>query len=350
MLRTNLQSQTLITWLFLAIISIALSYTIGGVTYLTLAPLLAFLIGLSVDYFQSKKIEKNLNFTFSSHAGFFVAAYLGFYHFKLLELVFNFDNSALRAAMLLVMVFTFVPIAQAFYRLSANSFKAHIAILALIIIIGSGISISTPGFTPEKPEPLNIVYVENADTQEAFYTLEPYIAWMTGTPTEHFETMGFPDEKIEYPLHTRNGKMRPQLPSTYLALTPPQFDIVTDITSDGERHIVAELSTGHGGHELYLYFNEGAPIQSISIKGEVPLDQNRLKNGRINIGLSGTQEDTFRVRMTAAADVPFTLFLMEESNMLPDTENTKDLIARRPAQTRANQMGDRSIVFKKIEF
>lgn len=348
--RINLQSQTLITWLLLAIISTALSYTIGGVTYLTLAPLLAFLIGLSVDYFQSKRTGKGLSFIFSSHAGFFIATYLGFYHFKLLELVFNFDNSALRAAMLLVMVFTLLPIAQAFYRLSANSFKAHIAMLALIITIGSGISISTPGFTPEKPEPLNIVYVENANTQEAFYTLEPYIAWMTGTPTEHFETMGFPEEKKEYPLHTRRGKMRPQLPSTYLALTPPQFDIVTDITSDGERYIVAELSAGHSGHELTLYFNEGAPLQSISIKGEVPLDQNRLENGRINIGLSGTQEDTFRVKITATADIPFTLFLIEESNALPDTENTKDLIARRPIQTKANQMGDRSMVFRKIEF
>ncbi len=346
--KASLHSLILSAWTIVALISLAISLTVTGASYIALALLIAFVLGLMVDHYKSKKRYQPLEFCYSVYAGFVVAAYISFYHFHLLDLIFNFDMSAARPATLSVAILTLLPIAHSIYKATQNIFKHHVLALSTTTAIITVLAMQIQTFSKNEPDPLNILYVEGAGGEEAYFTLEHYLT-PRGEVSKYFPIMGFTEEAQEFPFTNRKSDMRPRMTVPNQHLSPPTLDVISDEEHDGTRSVIFNIQAGRSGNALFMQVSENAPIRSAHIKGVDALGSEWQSGNRIQIGLGATQNDIFPVHLTLVSGTSFSIDLIEESP-LPDTPETAQLRAARPEYANVIQRGYRSMVVLKTAF
>ncbi|MEX0298982.1 MAG: M20/M25/M40 family metallo-hydrolase, partial [Kordiimonas sp.] len=344
--KVSLHSLTLSIWTIVAAISLATSLTISGASYIALAPLFAFFLGLSIDYYKAQKRYQPLEYFYSLYAGFFVAAYISFYHFHLLDLVLNFDMSAAKAATLSIATLTLLPIAHSVYQVRQKNFRQHTLTLSATTAIITAFAMQIQTFSEDEPDPLNILYVEDARSEEAYFTLEHYLT-PRGETSKYFPIMGFTEEAQAFPFTRRQNDMRPRMTVPSQRLPAPTLDIISDQEADGMRTIKFNIKTGRAGTALFMQINETNPLKSLNIKNVDVLGSSWKGGNPIQVLVGGAQDDIFPVLLTASAGENFSIILIEESS-LPDTPEAKQLLTTRPAYANKIQRGDRSMVYVEV--
>jgi len=345
--KVSFKSQLLVGWTVIALISVIVSFMISGAAYFTMAPLMAFFAGLIIDGVRTKFKIKNIDFLVSAHLGFLAAAYMAVYHFSMLDLVLNFNFLAIRAIPFVLMGFALLPLCHQYYRENTASYRLHLIVTVVAMVVGTVVSTQVPSFTKDKPNSMNLLYVADADKKQAFWTVESIFF----DESEHFVTMGFPAESTPITLYGIWETERPIRPAVYQALPAPEFTIISDITSNDSRAIEADLKAGHGGFDMYLTAPDKTSLEAFEVNGQSVFSKSEVDDEDTHFfaSLGAAQEMTFHVKIVLKKDMPFSLTISEQAD-LADTPEAKSILERRPEIVQEMQDGNRSIVQRTINF
>jgi len=103
--------------------------------------------------------------------GFAATVFISFYHFLMLEVVLNFDVSHFRIIPLTLMALTSLPMLLAFVRERELTWQPA-RWLFTAILVTCFIHLSLPGFTPERPRGMTLMYSEEEGSETGHVILE----------------------------------------------------------------------------------------------------------------------------------------------------------------------------------
>ncbi len=161
-------AMMMLGWGLIFLAGMVLADKLPTAGYITLIPLAMFAIGSVIDLLRKKSPAPLL---MSSVLGFTGTAFISFYHFFLLDVVLNFDQSHFKIIPLSYMTLTALPMLLAFVRGRELSWQpvrwGLVAILLLCIV-----HLSLPGFTPERPRGMTVMYSEVEGSETGQLVLE----------------------------------------------------------------------------------------------------------------------------------------------------------------------------------
>ncbi len=136
--------------------------------HITLVPLALFAIGSVIDIFRKKSPAPLL---MASVMGFAGTAFISFYHFFMLDVVLNFDKSHFQIIPLGFMTLTVLPMLLAFVRGRELNWQPVRWLLVAILLICL-VHLSLPGFTPDRPRGMSLMYSEVEGSETGHMVLE----------------------------------------------------------------------------------------------------------------------------------------------------------------------------------
>ncbi|MFT4670772.1 MAG: hypothetical protein ACI945_000104 [Pseudohongiellaceae bacterium] len=345
--RVSFNHQLLIGWLVIALMALVLGLELSGASYVLLVPLGLFLLGILADFCRVNFNIQKLEFVIGPHLGFVATVYMGIYHFHVLDMALGFDRAALKSIPFLFMSIALLPLLHNYYRKEVKYYSLHVLTLGMTLLFSLLIGMNQPGYTKDKPAPLNIVYVEDWDTKEAFWMLDS-----DGNGYSRFSaSMGF--SLMEKKL-AQYGGTKHELPirkSTYRNLAPPEFDVYYDKTVAGVRIIKFSLQSTRGGYQMHLFSDMALPIKSFKVNGKALYSkfevQGLEKNFKVTLGAS--QQAPFQIEIRLKGSQPFSLDVVEVADLV-ETDEYRSVASLRPIIANEVNLGDRSVVYKKIIF
>jgi Peptidase family M28 len=342
---TNFTSQLFVSWLLIGVVSLILAYKLPGCTYFVLAPLVAFMVGLVTDIFRAQVKNTPIDFLVAANAGFVVSVYMGYYHFHILTVLFNFQFSALKVMPFLVIAISLLPLSQAYYAKYGQVWKRHIVIIGAAIAVACAVSMQVPGFSIDRPEGFNIVYHEDWDNKKAYWTLD---LQERDADLQQYNLMGFTAQEEQFQLYGMFDVTQRRKSTQYQSLNPPVFDLHSDTIVNGKRLIEASVRAGRDGYSVYLKFDSNTALESIEVNGDnaMPRDSRWLaERGLVSLG--ATQQGEYHLKLIFGNSDHVALTLMEVAD-LEDTTEAQALVSSRPIHANEVHDGDKSVVFRKL--
>jgi hypothetical protein len=164
-------AMMVLSWGLVFLLAMILANKLPTASHLALIPLFMFTVGALVDLLRKKSRAPLL---MASVLGFAGAAFISLYHFFMLEVVFNFDQSAIRILPLVLVAITCMPMLLAWAGDRELTWQP--ARWVLVIILAAGFfHLFQPGFTAERPRGMSLVYSEVEGTGKGNLVLEsPY--------------------------------------------------------------------------------------------------------------------------------------------------------------------------------
>jgi len=155
-------AMMMLGWGLIFIAGMALASKLPTAGHITMIPLVMFALGSVIDIFRKKSPAPLLMATV---LGFTGAAFISFYHFFMLDVVLNFDKSHFKIIPLAFMTLIILPLLLAFVRGRELSWQPARWLLVAILLICL-VHLSLPGFTPDRPRGMTLMYseVEGSDT------------------------------------------------------------------------------------------------------------------------------------------------------------------------------------------
>lgn len=151
-----------IAWALVFVLGMKLTSSMPTAAHIALLPLAAFALGSIVDLFRKKSRAPLL---VASVLGFAGASFISFYHFFMLDVVMNFDQSLIKAISLWMMALVAMPMLLAFAsekELSWQPARWLLVAVAAVCLVHLFLS----GYSSERPRDMTLMYsgVEGEDT------------------------------------------------------------------------------------------------------------------------------------------------------------------------------------------
>jgi hypothetical protein len=161
-------AMMVLSWGLIFVLAMVLANKLPTASHLMLIPLAMFCLGSIIDLFRKKSRAPLL---MASVLGFAGAAFISFYHFFMLDVVVNFDNSHIKILPLIVMAVTSLPMLLAWASDRELSWQPVRWLLVIILAVGF-IHLWVPGFTAERPRGMSLIYSETSDSGTGNLVLE----------------------------------------------------------------------------------------------------------------------------------------------------------------------------------
>ncbi len=166
--RVSACAWMIIAWGIVFVFGMTLTSKLPSAAHLALLPLGMFFLGSIIDLFRKKSPAPLL---FASLLGFAATAFISFYHFFMLDVVMNFDQSHIKAAMFWLMALTVMPMLLAFVKELDLSWRPA-GWLAAAILAACVVHLFLPGFTAERPRDMTLMYSEVEGEGTGYVVLE----------------------------------------------------------------------------------------------------------------------------------------------------------------------------------
>lgn len=155
-------AMMILSWSLIFVLAMVLASKLPTASHIALIPLAMFAFGSIIDLFRKKSQAPLLMAALWGFAG---TVFISLYHFLMLEVVLNFDNSQLKVIPLTLMALASLPMLLAFTRDRDLSWQPARWLL-VAILVSCFIQLSLPGFTPERPRGMSLNYIgeEGSDT------------------------------------------------------------------------------------------------------------------------------------------------------------------------------------------
>ena len=161
-------AMMILSWGLIFVLAMVLSSKLPTASHISLIPLAMFSLGSVIDLFRKKSRAPLLMATVLGFAG---TAFISFYHFFMLEVVLNFDQSHYKVIPLTLMAIAVLPMLFAFVKDRDLTWQP--ARWLLVGILGLGfIHLFLPGFTPERPRDMTLMYSEEEGAEAGYVVLE----------------------------------------------------------------------------------------------------------------------------------------------------------------------------------
>jgi hypothetical protein len=258
-------AMMMLSWGLIFVLGMVLASKLPTASHLTLIPLAMFMLGSLVDMFRKKSRAPLL---LSTLLGFAATVFISLYHFFMLEVVLNFDRSHLKVIPLILMSLTILPMLLAFVKDRELSWQPARWLLVAILVT-SFIHLSLPGFTPERPRGMSLIYHEVEGSDSAYVVLESYFGmhdhqYASGHGFELTELdTGWPELKE----HPAREVPRLNLPGVKVTATQTQPE------GDAWRHRI-ELQLPDRTSFLQLVIPREKQLRQAWVDGQLALDMN----------------------------------------------------------------------------
>ncbi len=166
--RVSACAWMIIGWALIFVLGMVLTSKLPTAVHIALLPLAAFGLASVVDLFRKKSPAPLL---FASLFGFATAALISFYHFFMLDVVMNFDQSHIKVISFWMMALAVMPMLLAFVKERKLTWQPAkwllVAILAACLV-----HLFLPGFTAERPRDMALMYSEVNGEDTGYVVLE----------------------------------------------------------------------------------------------------------------------------------------------------------------------------------
>jgi hypothetical protein len=344
--RAGATAWLFVCWILVGLLGLALAFLLPGATYLALLPMLVFALAAPGEF----ALRKGHPPLVAAHLGFVALAYMALYHFSFLDVVLNFQLSAAKMLVLVLLGLGASPLA-AYYANGLREARLPLAAMAVVLVAATVAGAIVPPYTPDRPRSVNLAYMQTgeagSEVRDAQWRLFTF-----GPPAERYaQAAGFPDEVgtfDRYGVRTSDAYLRP---APDLDLKPPMLVVTSDTTGDGgRRRIEGTLQAGEAGFVFGIAFPAGSGIRELVVEGETLLGEQTLPSTRAEQAMfhgAGNMPLSFVLTAEPGEPVEFALF---ELSALPDHPEAAEIVARRPADTAPLHFGDHAEVQNHYRF
>jgi hypothetical protein len=166
--RVSACAWMIIAWGLIFAFGMVLTSKLPAAAHIALLPLGLFILGSIIDLFRKKSPAPLL---FASVLGFAATAFLSFYHFFMLDVVMNFDQSHIKSVMFWMMALTAMPMLLAFVSELELTWKPA-GWLSAAILAACVVHLFLPGYTPDRPRDMTLMYSEVDGAESGHVVLE----------------------------------------------------------------------------------------------------------------------------------------------------------------------------------
>ena len=327
-------AMTMLSWGLIFVAGMVLASKMPTAGHLTLIPLAMFAIGSVIDIFRKKSPAPLL---MAIILGFTGTAFISFYHFFMLDTVLNFDHSQFKIIPLAYMALTVLPMLLAFSRGRELSWQPARWLL-VAMLLGCVIHLSLPGFTPDRPRGMTLMYSEVEGSDTGYVVVESLLTKPDG---DYVKRHGFK------PLDVVSGRSRLiQRPARIVpALNLPGVEISAHSVRE-EESSWSHTFVLHAPERLQLLlmiFSKENSVSKAWVDGQLALDTSLESKGQRQVNslrLINADKTSFEIRMLT--DNPETLnFSMVTWHPLP-TELIEPYMTGWPENAQAVIYGPRA--------
>lgn len=166
--RVSACAWMIIAWAVIFALGIVLTNKLPAASHIAAVPLAMFALGSVIDLFRKKSPAPLL---MASILGFTAATYISLYHFFMLDVVANFDQSHLKAAFLGLMGLSVMPMLLAFSKERDLTWQPAKWMAAGILAL-TAFHLFLPGFTAAHPRDMTLMYSEVEGESRGYIVLE----------------------------------------------------------------------------------------------------------------------------------------------------------------------------------
>jgi hypothetical protein len=166
--RVSACAWMILTWALVFVFGLVLASRLPAAVHLAVLPQFMFALGSLVDLVRKKSPAPLL---VASVLGFGAAAFISFYHFLMLDVVMNFDRAHLKVLPLWLMALTAMPMLLAFVKNRELTWQPARWLL-VALLSGCLVHLFLPGFTPERPRDMTLMYREVEGAEQGHIVLE----------------------------------------------------------------------------------------------------------------------------------------------------------------------------------
>lgn len=154
--RVSACAWMMLAWGLIFVLGMVLTSKLPAASHIALLPLALFGLGSIVDLFRKKSRAPLL---VASILGFATTAFISFYHFFMLDVVMNFDQSHVKVAFFGMLALAAMPMLLAFVKERELTWRPARWLLAAILA-SCLVHLFLPGFTAERPRDMALKYSE----------------------------------------------------------------------------------------------------------------------------------------------------------------------------------------------
>jgi len=166
--RVSACAWMILAWSLVFLLGLVLAGRLPAAVHIAVVPLFMFALGSLIDLFRKKSPAPLL---MASVLGFAAAAFVSLYHFLMLDVVMNFDRAHLKVVPLYLMALTAMPMLLAFVKSRELTWQPARWLL-VAVLAGCLVHLFLPGFTPERPRDMTLMYTESEGALNGHIVLE----------------------------------------------------------------------------------------------------------------------------------------------------------------------------------
>ena len=294
-------AMMLVSWSVVFVLAMVLANILPTASHLALIPLTLFLGGSLVDLLRRKS---NGPLLIAAVMGFAGAAFISFYHFFMLEVVLNFDQSHIRIAPLILLAATSLPLLLAWVGDRDLSWEPARWLL-VAIAVACFIHLSLPAYTPERPRDMALMYNETEGGSAGQLVLESIYQ----RPDEAYvEAHGFQSAEVDSGWPQK--RQRPVIEVTPLNLPGLVLNMQSFQQDDETWRRRFSLQVPRGIPMVQLVIPPEFKLQKAWVNGKLALDKGietkySRSADRLRIVNSGTESLEFELLLGTSDPVTF---------------------------------------------
>ena len=330
------QAVTLVYWLFLSLLAVASSAALPGAAYAFLWPVVIFALVAGLGQF----IAPASAMRWATLVGFVTIAMFWSGHMLALDAVVGFPLSQFKLLALF-------PLAMALVPLFMSVTPLRITVLAIpvaLTVATAALASTMPGYAPDNPRPLNIVYHQDADTGDARWIVQE-------TPVDRafMQRAGFGPAPESIDLAGLVPTQAYTRKATTARLEAPRLDIVTRDERGDRVSLAGQIRSVRTGFVFGLVIPPGSGIIAVTLEGQPLVSPERLAAGRpVWARIFGTADKPLSITIEHEVNATGRIALFERS-ALPDTPEALELVALRPENASPVHAGDGAFVFRRLD-
>jgi len=166
--RVSACSWMILGWALIFALGILLTGKMPTAAHIALLPLAMFALGSVIDLLRKKSPAPLLA---ASVLGFAGATFMSMYHYFMLDVVMNFDQSHIKAITFWLMALAVMPMLLAFVRQIELTWQPAKWLLGAIVVL-CVVQFFLPGFTPDRPRDMTLMYTEVEAEDRGYIVLE----------------------------------------------------------------------------------------------------------------------------------------------------------------------------------
>jgi hypothetical protein len=325
-------------WMWWALLSVALVFTLPGAGILFVVPvsLLAVLLACLM-LMPALRLNPSGMFFLAALLPMLIGLALFFPISLFIEIAMGYDLAFALTAFAALGCTGLLALA-AFYPSGRMRLALPLASLA-VILAGFAWAVTAPVYTPAAPQPVSITYLEDRSAGKAYFAIR--------TPDDRVP----PEMTQALPLQTRSiypwtDYQRPVVDAPMSQVEAPSVEVVSDTVDQGRRTLTLRLRSPRKAAEIDLY----APLEHLSeviFDGRaVPFEKNLEWSQTYMLACYGQECDGQEVVLTYDNSAPITVLLADLSFGLP--QSAQAVIDARPFYAAPVDFGDIWLVSQKM--